>query len=65
MTDQFPFLAMKLSTAAQTVQVSEKTLRRAIAAGDLVARDFGGEYRIEADELRAWVRSHPAKGRAS
>ncbi len=65
MSDQVEPIAMRLSSAARAVDLSERTLMRAIKSGDLVARRFGNEYRIEAAELRAWVKSWPADTRAS
>jgi len=53
-------LAYTIAEAAEAVGYSQKTIRRAIASNDLIARyGTGTKPVIEADELRAWLRSRP------
>ena len=44
-----------LAGAAQKVQLSEKTLRRCIASGELRASKLRGAYRIRAEWLDEWL----------
>ena len=43
------------SEVAAWAHVSERTVRRAIARGDLRAGRAGGQLRIAPDDARAWV----------
>ena len=56
-------LAYSIPEAAEVVGVSERTIRNAIRSGDLAALrpKINGRplrsVRVDADELRAWLRS--------
>lgn len=54
-------LAYPVTVAAEKVGVSAKTLSRAIAKGDLLARYVGTKPVIERDELQAWLQSLPTE----
>ena len=43
---------------AEQIGVSDKTVRRWIASGDLKAHKFGAAVRISADDLRAFLALH-------
>ena len=45
-----------LSEVADRLQVSSKTIRRWIEAGDLVAHRFGRQLRISEADLQAFIR---------
>jgi excisionase family DNA binding protein len=47
-----------LDQVAERLQVSTKTLRRWIAAGDIVAHRFGRQLRISEADLSAFIRLH-------
>jgi excisionase family DNA binding protein len=53
-------LAYTIAEAAEATGYSEKTIRRAIDAGDLVVR-YGTKTKpvVKADELEAWLDSLP------
>lgn len=59
-------LAYTLSEAAEATGLSEKTLTRAIKAGDLAAgrTSEAGRYTITRDALTAWLTATPNDGRA-
>jgi excisionase family DNA binding protein len=40
---------------AERLAVSEKTVRRLIATGNLPALRVGGQIRVDADELERWL----------
>ena len=46
-----------LSAAAERVSLCERTLRRAISAGELPGYKFGKALRVRLDELDAWAMS--------
>lgn len=46
-----------LSTGAERVSLCERTLRRAISAGELPGYKFGKALRVRLDELDAWAMS--------
>ena len=46
-----------LSAAAERVSLCERTLRRAISAGELPGYKIGKALRVRLDELDAWVMS--------
>lgn len=46
-----------LSAAAERVSLCERTLRRAISAGELTGYKFGKALRVRLDELDAWAES--------
>lgn len=46
-----------LSIAAERVSLCERTLRRAISAGELPGYKFGKALRVRLDELDAWALS--------
>ena len=46
---------LSLAQAANVVNISTRTLRRAIAAGTLRASKLGRLWRLEARELHRWV----------
>lgn len=54
-------LAYSPADAAEAVGVSERTILRAITAGDLVARYIGKSPRIPVDDLRAWFDALPTE----
>ncbi len=51
----FPAL-LTIEQTAEHLQVSTKTIRRWIDAGDLVAHRFGRQLRISNQDLQAFVR---------
>ena len=51
----FPAL-MTIGQTAEVLQVSTKTIRRWIDAGDLVACRFGRQLRIGESDLQAFIR---------
>jgi excisionase family DNA binding protein len=53
---------ISLAQASAIVNVCPRTLRRAIAAGSLVAYRLGRRIRIELAELHRWVRADGAAG---
>lgn len=58
----YPFIAARLSKAAEACGTSETTLREAMEAGDLVANYLGKRATVpvvRAAELDAWVKSRP------
>ena len=54
-------IALTLREAADAVGLSERTLLRAIKAGDLVPRYPTRKAVILADELRAWIDAAPTE----
>ena len=46
-----------LQDAAERIDLHPRTLRRAIAAGELPACKFGSALRVRLDELDAWAES--------
>jgi excisionase family DNA binding protein len=50
---------------ARWAQVSERTVRRAIANGDLRAGRAGGQLRIAPEDARAWVFGDEENGSVS
>lgn len=58
-------IALTRAEAAEAVGLSQDTIRRAVAAGDLVEHfPTPGKAVILVDELRAWISSAPT-GRGS
>lgn len=58
-------IALKVSTAAAELDVSERTIRDAIGRGELPAYRVGTKgtgVRIDRDDLREWLRSRPRVG---
>lgn len=58
------------ATAAEYIRVSEPVIRKAVKDGDLAASAIGTgrEYRIDQDEIDAWMKSRswePANNRAA
>jgi excisionase family DNA binding protein len=53
-------LFYSLKTASHETEISEVTLRRAIADGELRAYKLGGSVRIKPADLEAWAK--PVKG---
>jgi len=51
MTDTF----FTIVQVAETLQVSEKTVRRMLVSGELPGYKIGGQYRIKPAELEAWI----------
>jgi excisionase family DNA binding protein len=58
--DTWPLTALD---AARTIGVSERTIRRAIASGDLPATKHAGVYRIDPDDLERYRAGGPGGGR--
>lgn len=54
-----------LAGATRAVGVSERTLRDAIATGDLVAHYIGRKPLIRRADLDAWVRALPTERRTA
>lgn len=50
-------LFVSLAHAAERVSLCERTLRRAISAGELTGYKIGKSLRVRLDELDAWVMS--------
>ncbi len=46
---------LTVAETAETLRVSERTVRRLISAGAVPALRVGTQIRIDADELRAWL----------
>ncbi len=55
-----PLRYLTLAQASAIVQLSIRTLHRAIAAGTLRAHQLGRRVRIDADELHRWVEANGA-----
>lgn len=55
--DEAPPAWVPLSTGAERVSLCERTLRRAISAGELPGYKFGKALRVRLDELDAWAMS--------
>lgn len=55
-------IAVNRDQAAEMVGLSKDTIRRAIAAGDLVEHFVTSKPVILVDELRAWVAAAPTEG---
>jgi excisionase family DNA binding protein len=49
---------LTIQQVANQLGVSDKTVRRWIAGGDLKAHKFGAAVRISADDLRAFIALH-------
>ena len=49
---------MTILQTAEHLQVSTKTIRRWIDAGDLIAHRFGRQWRISNSDLRTFIRAH-------
>jgi len=47
---------LTIEQTAKHVQVSDKTIRRWIKAGDLVAHRFGRQWRISSADLQTFIR---------
>lgn len=56
-------LALTRAEAAEAVGVSERTLRKAVQAGDLVERYVGSKPVIAVTELESWLASLPTTPR--
>lgn len=50
---------MSIEEAASFCKKSQKTLRRAIAAGKLKATKIQNHYRINSDDLKKWLKNEP------
>ncbi len=60
-TDTEPKAAMPLETVAETadqLHVSERTVWRLIADGDLPVVRFGGTVRVRPEDREAFIRKH-------
>ena len=58
-------LAYTIQEAAASCGVSEKTIRRAMANGDLIAKYPTSRPVIPADELRDWIDRAPSQPRSA
>lgn len=58
-------IAYTIRDAATATGYSESTIRRAIAAGELVLRYPAQRPVIAADELRAWIANAPTEPKAA
>lgn len=58
-TPVFSVVSYSLTGAAEATGLSERTLDRVIAAGDLPVRFFGSKKLIKVDDLYEWVDSLP------
>lgn len=54
------FLTIK--QVAERLHLSEKTIRRLITRGDLMAHQFGTQYRISEADLSTYLRLHRGLG---
>lgn len=54
---------LTIAAAADACSLSQKSVRRAIDAGDLPHVRFGRAVRIPADALRAWIASKTVSAR--
>jgi excisionase family DNA binding protein len=54
---------LTVAQAAEAVQVSQKTIRRAIARGDLPAHNVQGTVRIIPGDFEDWRRGSPIQPR--
>ncbi len=61
MTIAKPKFAYSIAEAAEATGVSDRTIRRAIEAGDLAVRYPTSRAVIPVDELRAWIESKPSQ----
>ncbi len=48
-----------IDETAEMLRVATRTVRRRIAAGELIAHRFGGAVRIAESDLRAFLAIHP------
>jgi excisionase family DNA binding protein len=48
---------LTIEQAAETLQLSTRTVRRLIDAGDLIAHRIGRGWRISQDDLRTFIRT--------
>lgn len=53
-----------VTKAARDLGVGEKTLRRAIATGELPTHVFGRRHRLKVTDVRAWIDAHRQPPRA-
>ena len=56
-------ISLPIEKAAEAVGLSRRYLDGAIADGSLVAKGAGAKTLIEVDELRAWIKAMPTKGK--
>ena len=56
---------MSIEEAAEYSNKSQKTLRRAIAAGKLKATKIQNHYRIDFEDLKRWIKKEPIKEQSS
>ncbi len=61
MTVAKPKFAYSIAEAAEAAGVSDKTIRRAIEAGDLAVRYPTSRPVVPVDELRAWIDAMPSQ----
>lgn len=59
---RLPRMAYEIAEAAEVSATSEKTVRIAIAKGELEARKLGRKYLILARDLRRWLNGLPKSG---
>lgn len=65
MTLEGPTVSYTIAGAAKATGHSDKTIRRALADGSLVAHYPTSRPVILADDLRAWVTAAPTQQRAA
>jgi excisionase family DNA binding protein len=53
---------LTLRETAERLNVSEKTIRRLVGNGELVAARVGSQLRIDADQLEAWLEERSGRG---
>ena len=63
--EQPPRRWLTVAEAAQAIDLSEKTIRRAITRGELVASKVRNRVRIAVSDLEGWLRDNPAATRPS
>ncbi len=54
---------LSVAEAAEAIDLSEKTIRRAITRGELSASKVRSRVRIAVSDLEAWLRDNPAPTR--
>jgi excisionase family DNA binding protein len=59
-TRTVPLQLLTLAQASAIVNLSKRTLRRAISAGRLRAHHLGRSIRIDLEELKRWVKANGA-----
>ena len=55
-TDKTSIQLLTIPETADVLRTSQKTIRRWISGGDLIAHKFGRQWRISQDDLSAFIK---------